>query len=130
MSGAPLTITVASYCFARVLTAVLLASADGGHDLPDRTWYSPAFGVNSTCFPLIDAAFVARAWSASASRTIGVLHLRIISSNALCDSGVRLTPQPTTSASAFSSNSIATFGCGKHEWHGTVVRSGEDRTTI
>src|SRR5438093_3580404 len=130
MSGAPLTITVASYCFARALTAVLLASAVGGQDLPDRTWYSPAFGVNNTCFPLIEARFVARSWSASASRTIGVLHLRTISSNAPCDSGVLVTPQPTTSASAFSSNSIAMFGSGKDESQGTVIRSGEYPETI
>src|SRR2546425_3137097 len=130
MSGAPLTITVVLYCFARVLTAVLLASAVGGQDLPDRTWYSPAFGVNNACFPLIDKAFVASAWSASASRTMGVLHLWIISSNALCDSGVRATPQPKTSASAFSSNSIATFGSGKDESQGTVIRSGEYPATM
>src|SRR5438309_11833379 len=124
MSGAPLTITLASYCFARVLTAVLLASVVGGQDLPDRTWYSPAFGVNSTCFPLIDTVLAARARSASASRTIGVLHLWIISSNALWDSGVRVTAQPTTSPSAFSSNSIAMFGSGREESQGTVIRSG------
>src|SRR6267143_3118995 len=130
MSGAPLTITVASYRFARVLAAVLLASVVGGQDVPDRTWYSPAFGVNNTCFPLIDVTLAARAWSASASRTMGLLHLWIISSNALCDSVVLVTPQPKTSASAFSSNSIATFGSGKDESQGTVIRSGADPATL
>src|SRR5438552_17978593 len=124
MSGAPLTITLASYCFARVLTAVLLASVVGGQDLPDRTWYSPAFGVNSTCFPMIDRVLAARARSASASRTIGVLHLWIISSNAEWGSGVRVTPQPRTSPSPFSSNSIVMVGSEKDETQGKAIRSG------
>src|SRR5690349_14431424 len=86
-SGSPFTITVARYCFASDSTDVLLALAFGGQELPERTWYSPAFGVNSAFFPLIDSWLAAKAWSASASRTIGVLHLWIMSRSALCDSG-------------------------------------------
>ena len=101
-----------------------------GQGLFERTWYSPAFGVRSACFPLIVSGVAAMAWRASASRTIGVLHRWMMSRSARCDSRVLVTPHPMTSESAFSTNSIAMSGSGKGESQGTVMRSGEYPATM